>query len=67
MKDMEDNNNSEINNSEINLSKPNNIFILNSYNIQDKIQQLIKNDENQNVNKIVTTRTSDNEKKANFF
>ena len=64
MKDMEENN-SEINNSEINLSNPNNIFILNSYNIQDKIQQLIKNDEIQNVNKIVTTRTM--KKMENFF
>ena len=63
-KDKADNIN-ENNNSEINLSKPNNFFILNAYSIQDKIRQLIKNDENKNINGIANSRTM--KKRQNFF
>ena len=41
---------SEKNKSEITISKSNNNFILNIYNIPDKIQQILINDMNQNIN-----------------
>ena len=56
---------SEKNKSEITLSKTNNNFILSSYNITDKIQKILINDENKNINKIPINNTI--KKGNNFF
>ena len=55
----------EKNKSDNYLSKSNNFFILNSYNIPDKIKKILINDENPNKNEIKTKNTK--EKKENFF
>jgi hypothetical protein len=55
----------EKNKSDNSLSKSNNFFILNSYNIPNKIKKILINDENQNKNKIKKENTK--EKKENFF
>ena len=55
----------EKNKSDNDLSKSNNFFIFNNYNIQDKIKKILINDENLNKNKIKTKNTK--EKKENFF
>ena len=56
---------SEKNKSEITLSKTNNNIFLNSYNIPDKIQKILIDDENQNINKIAINNSV--KKGNNFF
>ena len=56
---------SEKNKSEITLSKTNNNFILNSYNIPDKIQKILINEQNQNINNIPINNSI--KKGNNFF